>query len=98
MRTGMTKISRRIITPLIAASAIGGGLPLAAPAAHAEYQPQMQRARHNLLQARNNLRHASRDKGGHRVRAMRLIEQALREVQRGIRYDSRHFNYREYRH
>lgn len=86
---------RRALLPMAAAALIAAGLPLTASVAQAEYQPQMERARQNLLQARNNLQHASRDKGGHRARALRLINQALREVQRGMRFDSRRFNYRE---
>jgi hypothetical protein len=52
-------------------------------------QPQMQAARRNLVEARQNLSRATADKGGHRVRALRLIDQALSEVDAGIRFDNR---------
>jgi len=55
-----------------------------------EYQPQMQAALTNLRQAEENLRRADADKGGHRVKALELVNQAEREVQAGIDYDNRH--------
>lgn len=48
-------------------------------------QPNMKAALVNLNQARQNLDKASRDKGGHRVKAMRLIDEAIQEVEEGIR-------------
>ena len=53
-------------------------------------QPQMQAALTNLRQARGNLNRATADKGGHRERALRLTDQAIEEVERGIAYDRRH--------
>jgi len=53
-------------------------------------QPQMHRALENLRQARNNLEHATADKGGHRVAAIADIDQAIHEVEEGMRYDRRH--------
>jgi hypothetical protein len=51
----------------------------------AERQPNMAQAIAELREARRQLREARRDKGGHRVQALNLIEQALREVREGIR-------------
>jgi hypothetical protein len=80
---------REILAPMAAATAGTALLFLAPRNAAAEFQPQMQAARRNLMEARENLQRASADKGGHRVRAMRLIEQALAEVDAGIRFDNR---------
>ena len=53
-------------------------------------QPEMHAALQSLRDAENSLQRASRDKGGHRGRAIDLIRQAEREVQAGIDYDNRH--------
>ena len=53
-------------------------------------QPHMQKALGHLQAARNQLAAASRDKGGHRARAMALIDQAINEVEAGIVYDRTH--------
>jgi hypothetical protein len=37
-----------------------------------------------LESARNNLDHATNDKGGHRARAIDLVKDAIDEVKRGI--------------
>jgi hypothetical protein len=53
-------------------------------------QPQMQAALKNLRQARSNLNNATADKGGHRERAIELVNQAIDQVEAGIAYDRRH--------
>ncbi|MBX7170394.1 MAG: hypothetical protein K1X72_05505 [Pyrinomonadaceae bacterium] len=55
-------------------------------------QPFMESAKVNLNQAKNNLNKATADKGGHRNKARDLVNQALREVNEGIRYDRRNGN------
>jgi hypothetical protein len=55
-----------------------------------EPQPEMAAAIQNLREAQQNLQSATADKGGHRVAAMQLIDQAIREVQAGIQYDNTH--------
>jgi hypothetical protein len=52
-------------------------------------QPHMQSALEALRNAKRELGEATSDKGGHRVRAIRLVNQAIGEVERGIRYDRR---------
>ncbi len=47
-------------------------------------QPHMQRAIDELRAARAELESAAHDKGGHRVRALRLVDEAIGEVNRGI--------------
>jgi ABC-type transporter Mla subunit MlaD len=52
-------------------------------------QPFMESAKVNLNQAKNNLNKATQDKGGHRNKAKSLVNQALDEVNQGIKYDRR---------
>jgi hypothetical protein len=59
------------------------------PMAYGE-QSHMQKALGHLKSARNQLAQATHDKGGHRVRAMALIEQAMNEVEAGIVFDRTH--------
>jgi len=52
-------------------------------------QPNMQAALTHLRNARSNLEKATADKGGHRVKALELVNQAIDEVQKGIDADRR---------
>jgi len=47
-------------------------------------QPHMQAALDDLRAARDQLQESERNKGGHRVEALRLTNQAIDEVQAGI--------------
>jgi hypothetical protein len=47
-------------------------------------QPNMQNALSQLQGAKASLQAAAHDKGGHRLQAIRLIDQAIVEVQLGI--------------
>ena len=49
-------------------------------------QPNMQDALRALNAALKSLQKAEANKGGHRARAMSLIEQAIQEVRAGIAY------------
>lgn len=55
-----------------------------------EPQPEMTAAIQHLREAERNLQLASHDKGGHRENAIRIIEQAIGEVEMGIQYDNTH--------
>lgn len=55
-----------------------------------EPQPEMTAALEHLREAQRNLQTATHDKGGHRATAIRMIDQAIAEVQAGIQYDNRH--------
>ncbi|MBZ5706695.1 MAG: hypothetical protein LAN63_15205 [Acidobacteriia bacterium] len=55
-----------------------------------EPQPEMTAAIQHLREAQQNLESASRDKGGHRVKALQYIKQAIAEVEAGIQYDNTH--------
>lgn len=52
-------------------------------------QPYMRAAKTNLNQAKGNLNKATADKGGHRNRALALINEAIEQVNKGIAYDRR---------
>jgi uncharacterized membrane-anchored protein YhcB (DUF1043 family) len=52
-------------------------------------QPHMQAALRHLRSAKADLNKASADKGGHRARALELVDSAIEEVERGVRYDRR---------
>lgn len=53
-------------------------------------QPNMQSAKLNLQNAKANLIAASPNKGGHRAKAINLVNEAIAEVNRGIAFDRRH--------
>jgi len=55
-----------------------------------EQQPHMRLALDALRSAEHHLNEATGDKGGHRVRAIQLVNQAEAEVQRGIQWDNTH--------
>lgn len=53
-------------------------------------QPHMQAALESLKIARTELDKADPDKGGHRVRALKLVNEAIEQVEHGIGYDRHH--------
>ena len=55
-----------------------------------EEQPEMTVAIQHLREAQRNLELASHNKGGHRERAIQLVNQAIAEVEQGIQYDNTH--------
>ena len=55
-----------------------------------EVQPHMTAAIQSLREAQRSLEQASRNKGGHRERALELVNQAIAEVEAGIQYDNTH--------
>ena len=68
-------------------SAFVGGF---ATQAFAEKQPMMAKALNNLEDARKALENATADKGGHRVKAMALVTEAINEVKAGMEFDNKH--------
>lgn len=52
-------------------------------------QPHMRLALASLRSAKEHLQKASPDKGGHRVKALDLLQGAIRETEAGIKYDNR---------
>ncbi|HKO45358.1 MAG TPA: hypothetical protein VJU84_18940 [Pyrinomonadaceae bacterium] len=53
-------------------------------------QPRMTAARADLNKAKAQLQNAMRNKGGHRAKAIGLINSAISEINAGIRFDRRH--------
>jgi hypothetical protein len=86
-----TEQSRRAFVQLAAASASTAGLLAMSANSAQAYQGNMERALEQLHGALRSLRHATSDKGGHKGRAIGLIEQAMGEVQAGIDYAASHF-------
>lgn len=76
----------KLLLSLVLIAAIGGGFY--AGQTHAD-QPAMQKALNKLQSAERTLDKATHDKGGHRLKALGHVRDAIREVERGIRYDRR---------
>jgi hypothetical protein len=62
---------------VFAGAGVGAGVAIAD-------QPHMQNALDGLNAAQNQLQIATPDKGGHRVNAIRLVQQAINETNLGI--------------
>jgi hypothetical protein len=58
--------------------------------AYAQGQEEMNEAIEHLRKAKGELEHAATNKGGHRESAMRLIDQAIVEVEAGKTYAKLH--------
>lgn len=83
----MTFGVRKALLPVGAVAMFATGV-LAGPAL--ADQPYMQRAFNALNNANGLLRNGTPDKGGHRVRAIALTNEAMQEVRLGIEYDRTH--------
>ncbi len=78
---------RNNLKALISATAFG---TLFSRGLDAEPQPRMRAALNMLRNAKQALERAEPDKGGHRARALELVDQAIHEVEAGVRFDNRH--------
>ena len=91
----MNTVSRRsVVSTLVSSALLGLVLPARAKASavtgsNAD-QPHMQAALGALRTAQRELHEAESDKGGHRVKAERLVHHAISEVEKGIQFDRRH--------
>ena len=74
---------------LIAGSAGAGTMYFVTNEAGAEYQPHMRAALGSLQNARGQLLAATADKGGHRAKAIELVDAAINQVNLGIAFDNR---------
>jgi hypothetical protein len=74
---------------LIALLATALGRDAFVSSASAEAQPKMQEALGELKSAARSLEAASRDKGGHRAKALELTRAAIVQVESGIKFDNR---------
>ena len=75
--------ARTKILGVVGAMAISAGAGYAAAQVN---QPHMQNALGYLQSAQSELQVAEADKGGHRVAALNLVNQAIVQVQQGIAY------------
>ncbi|MEZ5406305.1 MAG: hypothetical protein R3F23_09155, partial [Verrucomicrobiia bacterium] len=78
----------KIVLPLVAV------LTLTCSTLRAD-QNHMREAMDALNQAKTHLKAATPDKGGHRVRAIHLIDSAMDEIKAGIQYDREHESKKE---
>jgi hypothetical protein len=76
------------LTSIVLAGLLGA--TLFAGTASAKRQPLMRDALHDLQVARGTLEAAAPDKGGHRVKAIELTDQAIAEVRQGMQFDNSH--------
>jgi len=61
--------------------------PAAAPAALPEPHPEIREAIESLRRAKEHLEHAAHDFGGHRVEAIKAIDESLHQLQDCLKYD-----------
>ena len=81
-----TTRSRIIVAVLLCAVLVSGFLLGRASAD----QPHMLAALEHLRAAKGELARADADKGGHRVKALALVNDAISQVEKGVSYDRRH--------
>ena len=74
-------------TPAAAAVPAAVPQPAAAPAALPEPHPEIREAIGALRNAKAHLEHAAHDFGGHRVEAIKAIDESLRQLQDCLKYD-----------
>ena len=82
-------VTRRDLLKILPATA-AAGIVCTRDASARDWHPHMREALDALRTAERELSAAQHDKGGHRQRALRLVRQAVAEVERGERYDNRH--------
>jgi hypothetical protein len=72
-------------------AALAGTLAMGVAIGHAAAdQPHMQSALDALKTARGELNAAKDNKGGHRVNALRAVDEAIRETKAGMEFDRKH--------
>jgi hypothetical protein len=54
------------------------------------HEPHMSAAYGHLQQAKAELDRAAANKGGHREKAMQMVDQAMRQIEEGEQYDEQH--------
>ncbi len=82
--------SRRELGLLATGGVLSAGLIAAAKPAAAEPQPDMERAKAALREALGLLQAAADNKGGHKAKAMELIQGAIGEIDAGIHFANTH--------
>jgi hypothetical protein len=74
-------------TPAPAAVPAAAAQPAATPAALPEPHPEIREAIESLRRAKEHLEHAAHDFGGHRVEAIKAIDESLRQLNDCLKYD-----------
>jgi hypothetical protein len=82
----MPTLSRRSAGKLIAAAAVAIPATALMSESVAAAEPNMENALRSLEAAHDWLQRATPNKGGHRERALRLVEQAINEVRAGMAF------------
>ena len=83
-------MNRRRVGILVGIFLLGLTFGVASSGWTAERHPQIRAAQRDLASARYHLQRASRDYGGHRAKAVVLIEQAQEELRRALDFDRKH--------
>jgi anti-sigma-K factor RskA len=86
MRTNIWKLSTLTLAAALTL-VVGTGL---VRDASADPQPRMKTALEHLEAAREALKNADDDKGGHRVKAIEATAKAIEETKLGIGFDNKH--------
>jgi hypothetical protein len=84
------KMTRRSFAATAATGVAAIGLLGASAKSADAYQGNMERALASLREAFGSLRDSTPNKGGHRERAMDLVQQAISQTQAGIEFANMH--------
>ena len=82
-----------LVAPIVLVIALTGSSNFIAAQAStpdAQKQPHMSSALDRLREAQKSLEAATHDKGGHRAKALKLVKEAIVEVDQGIHFDDIH--------
>ena len=90
MKRATAVFSAAILSLVLSISSAAFAASAPEPAPKPENQPEMNSALEHLREAKRALESASHDKGGHRVKALSLVDQAIAQVEQGIQYDNTH--------
>ena len=84
--TNPWKVSTVFLTAVLGVGAVYAS----ARPAHADPQPRMYTALQLLEGAHKHLEAATHDKGGHRVKALAAVDEAIEQTKKGIAVDDKH--------
>ena len=82
-----TTASPKLPAATAAAAPAATPQPAAVPAAQREGHPEIREAIASLRRAKDHLEHAAHDFGGHRVEAIKAIDESLKQLQDCLKYD-----------
>jgi hypothetical protein len=85
-----SKLTRRGFAAAAATGVAAIGMLGASAKSADAFQGNMERALSSLYQALGSLRESTPNKGGHRARAMDLVQQAISETQAGVEFADEH--------